>query len=76
MHLQKLDGMNTMSLKINNRATPRQIKMLKDMGYMGKWDLSTDEAAAIITELFDQRRIEVDTDSLSWDVDPDNQETY
>lgn len=46
-----------MSLKINNRATPKQIQMLKDMDYIDKWDLSTDEAAAIITELFEERRL-------------------
>jgi hypothetical protein len=48
-----------MSLKINNRATPKQIQMLKDMDYDGKWDLSTDEAAEIITALFEQRRQEL-----------------
>lgn len=45
-----------MGLKIDNRATPKQIQTLKDLDYVGKWDLSTDEAAELITELFEERR--------------------
>lgn len=51
-----------MSLKISNRATPKQIQMLKDMEYTGKWDLSTDEAAEIISALFEERRGQLDDD--------------
>lgn len=46
-----------MSLKINNRATAKQIAMLKELDYYGKWDLSVDEAADLLTELFEQRRL-------------------
>lgn len=45
-----------MSLKIDDRATPKQIQMLKDLEYYGKFDLSRDEATEIIASLFDQRR--------------------
>jgi hypothetical protein len=58
-----------MGLKINNRATPKQIQMLKDMDYDGKWDLSTDEAAEIITALFEQRRQELDGGFENFDYD-------
>jgi hypothetical protein len=44
-----------MSLKINNRATPRQVEFLKELGYDGKWDISVTEAAQIIDELVDQQ---------------------
>lgn len=59
-----------MSLKINDRATPKQIHMLKDLDYVGKWDLSTDEAAQLITELFqvrrDQLEEEKDNEAVDW----------
>lgn len=48
----------TMSLKISNRATPKQIQILKDLEYYGKWDLSTDEAGEIITALWEEQRLE------------------
>ena len=51
-----------MSLRISNKATPKQIQMLKDLEYSGsKWDLTTDEAAQLITELYEQRRMELDS---------------
>lgn len=49
-----------MSLKIDDRATPKQIQTLKDLDYIGKWDLSSDEATKIIGELFEERRMELD----------------
>lgn len=55
-----------MSLKINDRATPKQIQTLKDLEYVGKWDLSTDEAAEIITELFNERRQQLDEEEPIW----------
>jgi len=51
-----------MSLKISNRATPKQIQILKDLDYLGKWDLSSDEAQAIITELWEEKRMQVQRD--------------
>lgn len=51
-----------MSLKINNRATPKQIAVLKSMDYYGRWDLSVDEAAKLITELFEERRLQLDNE--------------
>lgn len=60
-----------MGLKISNKATPKQIETLKNLDYIGKWDLTTDEAAEVITELFEQRRQEVDNelydDSNKWE---------
>lgn len=67
--LWKLAGSNGMSLKINNRATPKQIEILKQLDYCGKWDISTDEAAEIISELWEERRLEVknEQDEYNWD---------
>lgn len=59
-----------MSLKINNRATPKQIAVLKSMDYYGRWDLSVDEAAKLITELFEERRLSLDNE------DPDYSEQW
>lgn len=55
-----------MSLKINDRATAKQIQTLKNLGYIGKWDLSSDEAAKIITELFAERRQALDNESFDY----------
>ncbi len=48
-----------MSLIINNNATPKQIQALKDLDYCGKWDITKDEAAQILTELWEERRLEL-----------------
>lgn len=45
-----------MSLRITNKATAKQIQVLKEMDYVGKWDLTIDEATEIIGELFEERR--------------------
>lgn len=52
-----------MSLKISNKATPKQIQALKDLDYVGKWDLTVDEAAQLLTELWEERRISLDADT-------------
>lgn len=58
-----------MSLKINNRATSKQIEILKAMDYYGKWDLSTDEAAEIIGGLFEERRLSLNEEDKIWEED-------
>lgn len=55
-----------MSLRITNNATPKQIQALKDLDYCGKWDLTTDEAAQLLTELWEQRRMELDDDTYDY----------
>lgn len=46
-----------MSLKVSNRATPKQEILLRDLGYDGsKWPLTMEEAAECIDGLLDQKK--------------------
>lgn len=51
-----------MSLKLTNRLTTPQRELLVRLDYLGKWDLTVEEAAALIQELIEQRRQEEDID--------------
>lgn len=44
-----------MSLKISNKLTAKQRAILLKLDYVGKWDITVDEAAKIIDELFNER---------------------
>lgn len=46
-----------MSLKLTNRPTPKQWEILKKLGYIGKQDITSTEAATLIDELFIERRL-------------------
>ncbi len=47
-----------MSLIVSNRATEKQIAMLKKLEYYGDFNLSVDEAAELIDEYFEQQRLD------------------
>lgn len=47
-----------MSLIIGNRATKKQIELLKKLEYYGSLNLSVEEAAKIIDELFEEQRLD------------------
>jgi hypothetical protein len=56
------------SLRINNLATPKQIQALKDLDYCGKWNITTDEAATILTELWEERRMALRNEDYDDDI--------
>lgn len=45
-----------MSLKISNKMTEKQRQILLKLEYVGKWDLTVEEAATVIDELFIERK--------------------
>jgi hypothetical protein len=47
-----------MSLHLSNRMTDKQRAILVKLEYVGKWDLTVDEAAQIINELFEEERLQ------------------
>ncbi len=46
-----------MSLKITNKATPRQLEILRSLGHDGPWDLTLEDAACYIDQLFTSKRM-------------------
>lgn len=59
-----------MSLIVSNRVTEKQIAMLKKLEYYGDLNLSVDEAAQLIDELFQQQKWDNETegaDKSFWD---------
>jgi len=46
-----------MGLHISNRMTDKQRAILEKYDYCGPWDLTVEEAAAVIDELFEERRL-------------------
>lgn len=65
-----------MSLKLSNRVTKAQRELLIRLDYVGKWNITMEEAAELITELIIQRRGEEDNQDIGWDIDPADQESY
>lgn len=62
-----------MSLLITNKATAKQVAMLKKLEYYGTGkyateNLSVGEAAKILDELFEERRLE-DSYDYNWEND-------
>lgn len=58
-----------MSLIVSNRATEKQIAMLKKLEYYGNFNLSIEEAAQLIDELFEQQRLDnFETDYMGTDA--------
>lgn len=49
-----------MSLHISNRLTDKQIAILTKLEYIGSYDLTVEQAAAIIDELFEEQRLHRD----------------
>jgi hypothetical protein len=47
-----------MSLIISNKATAKQIAMLNKLEYYGSLDLTVEQAAKLIDELFEQQRMD------------------
>lgn len=47
-----------MSLIVNNRATAQQMSLLDELGYLGKMNLSVEEASKLIKELYEEERLE------------------
>lgn len=57
-----------MSLIVSDRATDKQIAMLKKLEYYGDLNLSVDQAAELIDEYFEQQRLDqFDQDYLGTD---------
>jgi hypothetical protein len=54
-----------MGLIISNRATAKQIEMLRKLEYLGTWTLTIEEAATLIDELLEEQRMHRD------DFEPD-----
>jgi hypothetical protein len=54
-----------MGLIISNRATAKQIDMLRKLEYLGTWTLTIEEAATLIDELLEEQRMHRD------DFEPD-----
>lgn len=46
-----------MSLKITNRLTQKQRELLVKLEYVGKWDITVEEAAKLIDELVVERKL-------------------
>lgn len=47
-----------MSLIVSDRATPKQIELLKSLEYYGDLNLSMTEAAELIDEYIEQKRLD------------------
>ena len=49
----------SMSLNLHNQLTEKQRQMLIRLDYVGKWDITKEEAALLIDELLEQERISI-----------------
>ncbi len=55
-----------MSLILSNKATDKQIAALKKLDYFGTFDLTVEQAAQLLDELFEQKRIHQDEPTIDY----------
>lgn len=56
-----------MSLHLSNRMTSKQRAILEANGYLGTWDLTIEQAAEIITAIFEEQRMHKDEIQDAWE---------